>query len=48
MVRVNSNALHAARNSFMKAESSEKFPTALRSNVRTYVDERLVVTLSVI
>ena len=35
MVRIKLNALHAARKSFMEAESSKKILTALRSNVRT-------------
>ena len=37
MVRLNLNALHAARKSFIEAESREKIWRALRANVRKYV-----------
>ena len=42
MVRINLNALHAARKSFIEVESSEKIQRALRSNVRTYADKGFV------
>ena len=42
MARTNLNALHAARKSFIEAESSEKIWRALRFNVRTYADEEFV------
>ena len=42
MVRLNLNALHAVRKSFREAESNEKIWRALRSNVRTYVNEEFV------
>ena len=42
MVRINSNVLYAVRKSIMEVESSEKIQKALRSNVRTYVDEGFV------
>lgn len=42
MVRINLNALHAVRKSFMEAESSERIRRALRYNVRTYADEGFV------
>ena len=38
----NLDVLHAVRKSFIEAESSEKIQGALRSNVRTYVDEKFV------
>ena len=39
IVRVNLNTLHAVRKSNLEAESSQKILRALRSNVRTYVNE---------
>ncbi len=42
MVRINLNALHAVRKSFIEADSSEKIWRTLRSNVKTYVDDGFV------
>ena len=42
MVKINLNALHAARKSFREAESSEKIQEALISNIKTYTDEEFV------
>ena len=42
MVKTNLNALHTARKSIIETESTEKIWRALRSNVRTYVDEEFV------
>ena len=36
LVRENLNALHKARQNFVKSESSERIKRALRHNVRTY------------
>ena len=47
MVRLNLNALHAARKNFMKAESRKKIQRALRSNVRTDAYEGFVTSRSV-
>ena len=41
-IGTNLNTLHAARRSFIEAESSEKIRRALRFDVRTYVDEEFV------
>ena len=38
LVRENLNALHKARENFIKSESSERIKRALRHNVRTYVE----------
>ena len=47
MIRVNLNALHAARKSFMNVESSKKIRRALKSNVRIYADDWIVTGDSV-
>ena len=44
MVRINLNALHAVRKSFIKAKSREKIRRALRSNIKTYADEVFVTS----
>ena len=38
LVRENLNALHAARENFIKSENSDKIKKALRHNVRTYAE----------
>ena len=47
IVRTNSNALHAARKSFIEAESSEKIWRELVSNVRTYEYKEFVTSNTV-
>ena len=42
MVRENLNAMHVARNEFLRLESNEKLRRALRSNVRSTLSENVV------
>ena len=39
LVRENLNAMHKARQSYVKSESSEKIQRALKHNIRTYSEE---------
>ena len=40
LIRINLEAMHKARENFIKAESSERIRRALRAKVRTYADEK--------
>ena len=40
LIIMNLNAMHRAREIFIKAESSERIRRALRHKVRTYSDEK--------